>query len=140
MLDKNNGVISGNDAMCWLNGEQLEDIKQVEWKVTLDFSDVTYLGDPRTYKKFQGWTGEGTLTFNKTRSRGATLLKDAIKSGAMPDVKIVFKQTNASTGKSERVVFSGVTFSEFGASVESKNVAEESLPFAFSDIDIIELM
>lgn len=140
MLDKNNGVISGNDCIVWLNGEICDDIKQFEYKVTLDFADVNYLNDPRTYKKYQGFTGEGTLTFNKMQSRGAKLLKDAIKSGIMPDVKIVSKLDNKSTGKAERTVFSGITFSEFGASSEAKAVSEESLPFSFSDIDFPELM
>ncbi|MDN4093575.1 phage tail tube protein [Brevibacillus agri] len=140
MLDKTNGVVSGNDCIVWLNGEILDDLKQFEWKVTLDFADVNYLNDPRTYKKYQGFSGEATLTFNKTRSRGATLLKDAIKSGTMPDIKIVTKLENKSTGKAERAVFTGITFNEFGASSEAKTVGEESLPFSFSDIDFPELM
>ncbi|MGQ7276639.1 phage tail tube protein [Brevibacillus thermoruber] len=140
MLDKNNGVISGNDCIVWMNNEVLDDIKGIEWKITLNFEDITYLNDHRTYKKYLGFSGEGTLTFNKTRSRGATLLKDAIKSGAMPDVKIVTKLMNKSTGKAERAVFTGVTFSEFGTSAEAKSVSEESLPFSFADIEFPELM
>lgn len=140
MLDKSNGVISGNDCFVWMNGELLDDIKSFEYKVTLDFGDVTYLGDPKTYRKYQGFTAEGTLTFNKIRSRGATMLKGAIKSGVMPDVKIVTKMVNASTKKAERAVISGITFSEFGASLEAKTIGEESLPFSFTDIDFPEVM
>ncbi|MFD2671813.1 phage tail tube protein [Marinicrinis sediminis] len=140
MLDKNNGVVSGNDCFVYLNNELLEDIKSFEWKVSLDFADVTYLGDPATYKKYQGFSGEGTLSFNKVKSRGISLLKDALKTGIMPDVKIVTKMGNASTGRAERCVISGVTFSEFGGGFESKSTAEESLPFSFSKIEFPELM
>lgn len=140
MLNKTNGVVSGNKCTVWLNGEILDDIKSFEWKVTQDYADITYLGDPRNYRKPLGWSGEGTLVFNKTRSRGATLLKDQLKTGIAPDVKIVTKMENVSTGKAERAVISGITFSEFGASSEAKAVSEESLPFSFSDIDFPELM
>ncbi|GIP17764.1 hypothetical protein J40TS1_34060 [Paenibacillus montaniterrae] len=139
-LDKTNGVISGNDCFVWLNGELLEDIKSFEWKVSLDFADVNYLGDHRTYKKFQGYTGEGTLTFNKVQSRGIKLLRDAIKSGIMPDVVITTKMGNKATGKAERAVITGITFSEFGANSEAKSIAEESIPFSFADIDFPEVM
>lgn len=140
MLDKNNGVISGNDCRVWLNGELLEDIKSFDYKVSLDFGDVTYLGDPKTYKKYQGFSGEGTLTFNKTRSRGASLIFKALKTGEMSNVKIVTKMVNASTKRAERTVISGITFTEFGASTEAKGIGEESLPFSFSEIDFPELM
>lgn len=139
-LDKTNGVISGNDAMTWMNGELLEDIKSIEWRITLEFGDVTFMSDPKTYKKYQGFTGEGTLVFNKMKSRGASLLKDALKSGVMPNVKIVTKLVNASTKRAERAVISGITFNELGSSTEAKTIAEETLPFSFSEIEFPELM
>ncbi|MNP58377.1 hypothetical protein D3C76_1532880 [compost metagenome] len=87
-----------------------------------------------------GFAGEGTLTFNKMYSRGAALLAEAFKTGVMPDVKIVTKTLNSSTGKAERAVLSGVVFSEFGASTEAKSVGEEEIPFTFSEFEFLELM
>lgn len=139
-MDKMNGVISGNDCTVWLNGQELNDIESIEYTVTLEYEDVNFLGDPRTYKKYVGSNGAGTLNFNKTQSRGARLLANAIKTGMMPDVKIVTKLNNPATRRAERAVISGVTFNEFGASTEPKAVGKEALPFNFTDIDYVEFM
>lgn len=135
-----NGIVTGNNCWTWLGTELLNDIKQLEWKVSLDFADATFLGDPRTHKVYQGYSGEGTLTFYKKSSRGIKLLRDVLKTGVMPDLKIITKMTNPASGKSERAIFTGITFSEFGASSEAKAVLEESLPFSFSDIEFPETM
>lgn len=140
MENKGNYVVSGNESVVWVNNEIWDDIKSIEFKMTGEFEDVTFMGDPRTHKKYLGFTGEGTITTNKMYSRGATLLGDAFKTGIMPDVKIVTKITNKSTGKSERIAISGITFSEFGGSTEAKTIASEELPFSFSDYDVLETL
>jgi hypothetical protein len=137
---KGNNVVSGNDTLVWINDSIWEDIKSVEYKMTGDFEDVTFLGDPRTYKKYMGFAGEGTLNLNKMHSRGATILAEAFKTGQMPDIKIVIKIANRSTGKAERVVLSGVIFTEFGSNTEAKSIATEELPFTFSDYDVLETL
>jgi len=138
--NKGNGVISGNDAITWINNEIWDDISSIEYKITGEFEDVTFLGDPRTYKKYTGFTGEGTITLNKTRSRGAAILGQAFKTGNMPDVKIVTKLLNKSTGATERVVLSGIIFTEFGSSTEAKALVSEELPFTFSEYEVLEIM
>lgn len=140
MLDKQNGVATGNNLRVWLNGELLEDLKSFEYKITLDFADVTFIGDYATYGVYQGFSGSGTLNFNKTQSRGASLLKDAINTGVMPDLKIVTKLLNKSTGKAERAVISMIQITEFGGTSEAKTVIEESLPIRFSKVEFPELM
>lgn len=135
-----NHVVSGNDSMVWVNNEVWPDFKSIEYKVTGEFEDVTFLGDSRTYKKYMGYNCEGTLTFNKMRSRGISIMGDAFKSGIMPDIKIVTKILNRATGKSERVALLGVIFTEFGSSTEAKSIAEEELPFTFSEYEILETM
>lgn len=138
--NKGNQVINGNDAVVWINNEIWDEIKSFEYKITGEFEDVIFLNDPRTHKKYNGFTGEGTLTLNKVHSRGATILANAFRTGIMPDVKIVTKIENKSTGRSERAVFTGIIFSEFGSSVEGKKVSEESLPFSFSDFEFLETL
>lgn len=139
-MDKANGVVSGNDCMVWINNEIWDEIKSFEWKVTGNFEEVNFLGDPRTYKKYMGFDGEGTITMNKKKSRGAQLLAEAYKTGIMPDVKIVTKTTNKSTGMSERAVFTGITFSEFGGKSEAKGLSEEELPLSFAEYEFLEYM
>lgn len=138
--NKGNKVISGSDMTVWINNEIWDDLKKFEYKITGEFEDVTFLGDPRTYKKYTGFTGEGTLTTNKTQSRGARILAEAFRTGVMPTVKIVTKILNKSTGKAERCVFSGIIFSEFGGSSEAKALTEEELPFTFSEFEFLEFM
>ena len=140
MKNKGNQVVSGNDSTVWVNNELWDDVKSVEYKVTGDFEDITFLGDARTHKKFIGYTGEGTLTMNKVHSRGASILAEAFKTGIMPDVKIVLKIENKSTGKSERAVLNDVVFSEFGSNTEAKAIGEEELPFTFADYEILETL
>ncbi|MEC0107270.1 phage tail tube protein [Paenibacillus taichungensis] len=140
MDNKGNKVVSGSNLTTWLNSEILDDIKKMEYKVTGEFEDVTFLDDPRTYKKYVGYNGEGTLTFNKTQSRGAKLLAEAYTTGVMPEIKIVTKAFNPSTGRSERCVLTGVTFTEFGGSYEAKALVEEELPFSFAKFEFVEYM
>lgn len=135
-----NGVVSGNDTTVWINNEIWDDIAKFEYKITGEFEDVTFVGNPRTYQKMMGFAGEGTITTNKKSSRGAQLLAKAFKDGVMPEVKIVSKIFNPSTGKAERAVFTGVTFSEFGASTEAKALMTEELPFKFADYEFLEMM
>ncbi|MDU4696392.1 MAG: phage tail tube protein [Paenibacillus sp.] len=138
--NKGNQVVSGSDQTTWVNNEIWDDVKSVEFKMTGEFEDITFLGDPRTYKKYTGFTGEGTITVNKSRSRGAVILAEAFKTGVMPDVKIVTKLVNPSTKKAERVAISGVIFTEFGHSSEAKGIIEEELPFTFSEYEVLETM
>ncbi|MBO7747353.1 hypothetical protein I8J29_24515 [Paenibacillus sp. MWE-103] len=139
-MNKGNNVVSGNDLTVWINNEIWDDTKLAEYKLTGEFEDVTFLGDPRTYKKYLGFGGEGTLTLNKMHSRGASILAEAFKTGVFPDIKIVVKIANKSTGKAERAILTGVVFSEFGSSTEAKAVATEELPFTFSDYEMLELL
>lgn len=135
-----NGVVSGNDLTVWVNNEIWDGVEKFEYKITGDFEDLTFIGDPRTHQKFLGYSGEGTITTKKKASRGASLLADAFKKGVMPEVKIVTKILNPSTGKAERAVITGITFSEFGVSGEAKATMSEELPFKFSDFEFLEIM
>jgi hypothetical protein len=138
--NRGNQVISGSDCIVWINNQIWDDVKSVEYKIAGEFEDIVFLGDPRTYKKYTGFGGEGTLILNKIRSRGASILADAFRTGNMPDIKIVLKVTNRSTGRSERVALYGVVFTEFGGSFADKALAEEELPFTFSDFEVLETL
>jgi len=138
-MDIGNKTLSGASGTVWINNEQLGDLKSIELKVTGAFEEVKVCGDSATYNKYMGWSGEGTLVFQKTSSRGLKLLADAYKKGIMPQVKIISKLTDISTGSSERtsieqVVFTGFTLAKF----ESKSLVEEELALKFSKYDVLE--
>lgn len=88
-------------------------LKKIELKVTGSFEDVGFCGDPATYSRFTGWSGDGSITLQKVDSMVLDLLADAYRNDAMPDVKIVTKLTDKATGKSERAAVEGVVFTEF---------------------------
>lgn len=132
---------TGAGGYVWLNGRLLSNVKKIELKVTGEFDDVAFCGNTGTQSDFKGWTGDGTLTMQKIDSEVMTMLASAYKSGVMPDIKIITKLTNPTTGKSERTAVSGVVFTEFMlANFEAKALTEETVPIKFADYEILETL
>lgn len=141
MSDKGNRVLSGNEGEVYVNNELWADIESIELKVTGKFEDVNFLGDNRTYKKYTGWDGSGSVKCKKTHSRGIKIMGEAFKTGIMPDIKIVTKLKDSSTNKAERSSVTGVVFTEFFlAKMEAKALLEEELPLFFTDYESIETL
>jgi hypothetical protein len=140
-MNKGNRVLSGTEGEVWINGEQLGDLKSIELKVTGKFEEVGFCGDYATYQKYMGWYGDGNIKLQKTYSRGIKLLAEAFKTGIMPDIKIITKLTDKSTGKAERVSVEDVTITEFMlANFENKSLIEEELPLKFAKYEPIETL
>lgn len=134
-----NKYLTGTNGSVWVNNELLGDLKSIELKITGSFDEVNVCGDPATHQIFTGWSGEGSIVLLKSSSRGIKLLANAYKTGIMPDVKIISKLTDPSTGKSERSSVEEVVFTEFTlAKFESKGPIEEELPLKFSKFDSLE--
>ncbi|KEZ85549.1 terminase [Clostridium sulfidigenes] len=134
-----NRVLTGSSGNVWVNGKLLSQLKSIELKVTGNFEDLNFCGDNSTYSRYTGFTGEGTMTLQKIDSTILELIGDAYISGVMPDIKIITKLTDKSTGKSERVAVSDVTITEFMlAKFEAKALIEEELPLKFSKYDVLE--
>jgi hypothetical protein len=139
MSNIGNKALSGSEGQVWLNGELLGEVKSIELKVTGSFEEISICGDYATYQRYTGWSGEGTLKLQKVYSRGSKLLANAYKTGIMPDIKIVTKLTDKSTGKSERVSVEDVTITEFMlTNFENKSLIEEELPLKFAKYNPIE--
>ena len=134
-----NKYLNGNSGNVWVNDKLLSNIKSIEAKVSGDFDEVICIGTSKTEYDFNGWTGEGTLVANKVDSTTLSLLAEAFKKGEMPEIKIITKLTDKSTGKSERTAIQDVVFTEFDlAKFEAKTRVEEEIPFKFSDYEILE--
>lgn len=139
MANRGNEVLSGTDGTIWVNGEEWAELSGIELKVSGEFEDITFCNDYGTYKRYMGFTGEGTITIKKTQSRGMKIMATAFKTGVMPDIKIITKLTNKQTGKAERTVVKDVVFSEFNlAKFENRSIIEEELPLTFSDYEVLE--
>lgn len=138
-MAKVNKILTGNTGNVWLNGKLLSTIKSIELKVTGNFEEVNFCGDNATYNRFTGWTGEGTITWGKVDSTVLALLAEAYKTGIMPEIKIITKVTDKSTGKSERAAVSDVVFTEFFLTkFEAKTPIDEETPLKFSDYEVLE--
>lgn len=134
-----NKLLKGSSGNVWLGTELLANLISIEAKVKGEFSDHNFCGDPATYSSFDGWSGEGTLTFKKVDSTLWSKVADAYVSGMMPDINITTSLTDKTTGKSERVRISGIVFTEFTlAGFKAKETVEEEFPFKFSNYKVLE--
>lgn len=136
---KSNKQVNGTFGSVWVNNEKWFDISKFESKVSFDYEDVNMAEDLATHKKLIGWNGEGTIEVKKVYSRGTKLMADILKTGFVPDIKIVTKLEDPDSYGTERASFGGVTFNEFSPmNFELKTLMTEELPFNFSECDIIE--
>lgn len=134
-----NKTLIGTNGCVWLNGEVLANLKSVEIKVSGSFEEVNYCGQSGTDNIITGWSGDGTIVCGKVNSNIVKMLAKAYKDLEMPDIKIITKLTDKSTGKSERSVITGVVITEFYlAKFESKTICEEEIPIKFSDYEPLE--
>ncbi|WP_242865075.1 phage tail tube protein, partial [Clostridium botulinum] len=93
-MDIANRILTGNSGNVWLNGKLMAQVKAIELKVTGNFEDVNFCGDPSTHTKYTGWNGEGTLTMYKIDSTVIKLIAKAYKTGVMPEIKIITNATD----------------------------------------------
>lgn len=139
MADIVNRLLKGSNGNVWINGELLTTVKSIEAKVKGEFSDHNFCGDSATHSSYDGWSGEGSITFGKINSKLWYQVATAYKDGIMPDFKIITCLTDKSTGKSERVAITGITITEFVlAGFKAKEVVEEEYPYKFSNYDVLD--
>ena len=134
-----NRIMHGNGGHAWFNGKKLTTLQSVEAKVAGDFEEINVCGDPATYRVFNGYSGEGTLTTLKIDSDVLSLMAEAYKSGEMPTITIITALSQKGTNKVERVSLTDVTIDEFYlAKFEKKAKVEEEVPFKFGKFDLLE--
>lgn len=134
-----NRILHGNGGAAWFNGEKLTTLQSVEAKVTADFEEINVCGSTATYQVYNGYAGEGTLTWLKTDSRVLEALAKAYQSGEMPTLTIITAHQQAGTNKVERIAYNDVTVNEFMlAKFEKKAKTEEELPFKFGEFQVLE--
>lgn len=139
MSNNVNRILRGNTGDVFFNGKLVTTLKSIELKVAGSFEEVNICGDNATYNLYTGWSGEGTMAWGKIDSTAIGLLADAYKTGIMPEIKIITKLTDKSTGQSERAAVSNVVLTEFFlAKFEAKKPIDEEIPLKFSDYEVLE--
>ncbi len=137
MKYNNNDVLTGTDGRVWVNDELEYMVTKIELKQTGNFEDVKLVGDTATHKKFQNWSGEGTLEMLKVGSKYNKSIAEAYKTGIMPDTHIDTAVNKNYTGEKEHVRVLGVQFSENPFGFEGGGNQTLSLSFSFDDLEFL---
>lgn len=140
-IDKVNRTMNGKWGRIWVNDELWAECESFEAKVTGNYEEQSFCEDMSKHQKLMGWSGSGTMTLKKMYSRLPNLLGSMWKTGNMPDIKIIARIKNPSTGKQERVEIIEVTFDEMTLSKFADNeLLKEEIPFKFADYNYIDTL
>lgn len=125
-----NKILLGTYGKIFINNVRLANVKNFELKANLQYEDILCNGELITQSKYKGATLTGTVSLHKTDSYCINLLKDCIKTGVMPDIKIVGELSDPNASGDEcveitRVMFDDATLLAFA----NGEVREESTAF-----------
>lgn len=107
-----NKVILGTFGKIFINNKRIANVKSFELKASMDYEDIKVNGNLITQYKYTGASLAGTVEVHKIDSYNINLVKDAIKTGVMPDIKIVGELSDPNTDGDESIEITGVLFDE----------------------------
>ncbi len=138
MSNKAGMILNSNDAMLWFDGEILAELSKATAKATKESDDVTFVGDPRTYKRSKGYKVEGSITIKRINSKINRKVAAAMKAGIDLDSKIIAKQANPK-GQAERIALTGVDIAELVLfDWEAQGNMEQEFPFTAVDFNYLD--
>lgn len=141
MTRRNLQIVRGKFGRIWVNGEVLSNCKEFEAKVTMNYEEIVLAEEFGTNQRYMGYSVEGTITLYKIDSKVAKLLKDGIKSGVLPEIKIVARVADPDSGGTERVELTDVTFDEMTLlKFDTSALVEEEVPFKAGSYNYLDLM
>ena len=134
-------AINGNYGEVMLDGELVREATALQAKAQINFKDVPMCGTSGKKQKSAGWSGTGSITMTKTKSRMALKIADEIKAGRTPEFTIIGKLADPDALGAERVVLKGVTFTELTlADWAAETIGTVTQPFTFYDYEFIDLI
>mgnify|MGYP001156600491 CR=1 FL=1 len=137
-----NKVIRGTFGRLWMNDVLLGNVKKFECKCSLNYEKLDINNELCEQNRLVGYSLAGTVTMHKIDSRVIRTYKEGIKTGSLPEIKMVAKVADPDVEGAERVEILDVKFDEVMLSAfENKKVTEESVPFTaggFNYLDTIE--
>lgn len=122
-------VLTGTDAKVFLEGEELGTWTALEATINVTYADVQIGYD--VDRKGVSWQGTGTLNWQATNSMTVKMFN---KLKANKDVRFTIEAelTKPSTGESQSVTLSGVTFDSLPLATWSKGeVVSNELSFVW---------
>lgn len=107
-----NKVILGTFGKVFINNKRIANIKSFELKASMGYEDIKVNGNLITQYKYTGASLAGTMEVHKVDSYNINLVKDAIKTGVMPSIKIVGELSDPNTDGDESIEITGVLLDE----------------------------
>lgn len=133
-----NSVILGTFGKLYVNNVRIANIKSFELKANLQYEDILVNGNLITQSKYKGTTLTGTMVVHKVDSANIKLVKDAIKTGVMPNIKFMGELKDPNVNGDEAVEVSDVMFDEATLlSFANGEVREESTAFRAGDYNYL---
>lgn len=107
-----NKIILGTFGRVFINNKRLANIKSFELKASMDYEEIDVNGNLIKQYKYKGSSLAGTMEVHKVDSYNINLVKDAIKTGVMPDIKIVGELSDPNIDGDEAIEITNVYLDE----------------------------
>lgn len=107
-----NKIILGTFGRVFINNKRLANIKSFELKASMDYEEIDVNGNLIKQYKYKGSSLTGTMDVHKVDSYNINLVKDAIKTGVMPDIKIVGELSDVNIDGDEAIEITNVYLDE----------------------------
>lgn len=131
-------VILGTHGKLYINNVRVANIKSFELKASLQYEDILVNGNLITQSKYKGSTLTGTMVVHKVDSANIKLVKDGIKTGVMPNIKLMGELSDPNVNGDEAIEVSDVMFDEATLlSFANGEVREESTAFRAGDYNYL---
>lgn len=132
-------IYNGTNGTLWLNDNvELASVQSFTLRQKNNFEEInlsTKLGKSR---RFIGYELSGAITKFKVDNQFTNIMEQ-YKNGESPELKLIGKIENKSSGKTQRIVIKGVTLDEMDLmSFEQKTVMREEIPFEAEDYYYID--
>lgn len=105
-----NSVILGTHGKLYINNVRVANIKSFELTANMNYEDIQVNGNLITQSKYTGATLTGTMEVHKVDSYNINLVKDAIKTGVMPSIKLVGELSDPNVDGQEAIEVEDVMF------------------------------
>lgn len=135
---KAENCILGTWGRLYVNNVRVANIKSFELKASMNYEDILVNGNLITQSKYKGATLTGTMVVHKVNSYNINLVKDAIKTGVMPNIKFMGELSDPNVNGDEAIEVTDVMFDEATLlSFANGEVREESTAFRAGDYNYL---
>ena len=125
-------ILHGADALLYLNGVLLENVKACNAKEEYDIAEVTTAGNHDTDHRFNRRKGSGSITLHKTNSVLINAMADFQKNNIVPVFTIVSQRPTTDGTKMESIQLNNVKFTDLELiNFNIDELGETECPFVF---------